>query len=121
MKTGTSISAMVALFVIAAIIGCGGGGDDFSQPIKPLGGGSTDTTQPSESPAAPPSEPKAEPTAPAVAASAAAPPATKAPAAQIEAPAGGGGLGLFGAAATAPDPAAPAELVEGIAASPVGE
>ncbi len=122
MKTGTSISAMVALFVIAAIIGCGGGGgDDFSQPLKPSGGVATDAAQPGEVPAAPPSEPKAEPTPPAVAASAAAPPATKAPAAQVEAPAGGGGLGLFGAAATAPSPAAPAELVEGIAASPVGE
>ena len=98
MKTGTSISALLAFSVIVSIVGCGGGGDDFSQPIKPLGSGASDTTQSSESPAAPPGETKAEKAAPV----AAAPPATKAPAAQVEAPSEGGGLGLFGAAATAP-------------------
>jgi WD40 repeat protein len=119
MKTGTSISALLAFSIIAAIVGCGGGGgDDFSQPLKPLGGGATDAKVSGESPAAPPSEPKAAEAASAVTAAAADTTAAANPAAQAATPsAGGGGLGLFGAAATAPDPAAPTELVEGIAAT----
>lgn len=116
MKTGTSISAVVALLVIAANIGCGGGGgDDFSQPLKPPGGGVTDAKQPSESPAVPPSEPNSEAAAPVVAA---APPESTAPAAEVQAPSEGGGIGLFGAAAMAPAPAAPTEIVEGVAGNP---
>ena len=98
-----SVAGVFALSVLSA--GCGGGGDDFSQPIKPLGGDTAKVEATSEqAPDAPPA-PAASVDASVVSQS----PAAKAPAAPAaeSTPAGQGkegeaSGGLFGSADAAP-------------------
>lgn len=102
-----SIFPLVSMLMLTVLAGCGGGGDEFSQPTRPIGSAtateSPQAAQPaakSEKPDTPPSGSTAATPAPAEAAK----DAQSSPAA----PSGGGLVGLFGA--TAPEPSAPMEL-----------
>lgn len=107
MRTMNSILPLVAIVLSTAVAGCGGGGgDEFSQPIRQL-----DSAPPAEQPATSPDQPAApasENTAATPAPAPAPTPVANAAESSAPAPSGGGLVGLFGA--TEPARTAPMEL-----------